>query len=252
MNYRENITSVVYKRFMFSAKDNFLTAAAELSADINYFIQVPNNINECLNKFYTLLVDLKKREEEIWNMIYHRTRSEINSFINNYEFEHAVLNNLNEQDLHHFFDLYDQFASEKKIRKTETSRLKAYNKHGILAVSYIKQNNRFICVNFYRVTEQRASNIHSFRPTETVHAGISNSIIGKAHRALHWLDIKEFKKSGVHYYDFCGWYEGTDNKELLNINSFKEQFTTHKVLEYNGVIYKNRLLKFVKNILGNG
>jgi hypothetical protein len=58
----------------------------------------------------------------------------------------------------------------------------------------------------------------------------------------------EFRKAGVNYYDFCGWYAGKDNEDLLNINAFKEQFTRNKIKEYSGVIYKNPLLKILKRI----
>jgi hypothetical protein len=58
----------------------------------------------------------------------------------------------------------------------------------------------------------------------------------------------EFKKAGVNYYDFCGWYAGKDDKDLLNINTFKEQFTRNIIKEYSGVIYRNPLLKTMKSI----
>jgi hypothetical protein len=58
----------------------------------------------------------------------------------------------------------------------------------------------------------------------------------------------EFKKAGVKVYDFCGWYSGKNDKTLLNINKFKEQFTNYKVKEYSGVIYGNKLLKIIKQL----
>lgn len=237
-----------YKRLLFSVNDNFLSKDVKLDADINYCIQVPENINNSLNEFYTLLVDLAQPIDAIWENIYHRTRSEISSFLNNQQFEHTLLTNPSDQELDQFILLFNDFAKHKNIRKAETFRLKAFQQNKILSISYIKQNNNFICINFYRLTKQRATNLSSFHLKHLYEKDYSASHFGRVHRALHWLDIKEFKTIGADHYDFCGWYNGTENEELLNINKFKEQFTQNKVKEYSGVIYKNKLLAFLKKI----
>lgn len=135
----------------------------------------------------------------------------------------------------------------KKIRKAEKFRLNAYNTAGILAISYIQQNDHLLCVNFYRLTQQRATNLYSFS-THNI-KNVSASHLGRAHRALHWLDILAFKEEGANYYDFCGLYTGTTDQALLNVNAFKEQFTKNRVMEYSGVIYKNLLLRLILKLL---
>ncbi len=237
-----------YRRLLFSVNDNFLSKDVKLDADINYCIQVPENINNSLHEFYTLLVDLALPLDTIWENIYHRTRTEITSFLSNQQFEHKVLNDPSEKELDEFILFFNGFAKEKNIRKAEVFRLKAFRKNKILSISYIKQNNNFICINFYRLTKQRATNLSSFHLKHLYEKDHSASHFGRAHRALHWLDIKEFKTIGAEHYDFCGWYNGTEDKDLLNINKFKEQFTQNKVKEYSGVIYKNKLLSFLKKL----
>ncbi len=243
-----NLTKVLYKRLWFTVNDSFLTSNCKLDSDINYFIQCPENINGKLNEFYTLLIDLKLPTEKIWSSIYYRTQSEISSFIENQTFEYNVIQTIPNTELNHFVTLFNRFANEKGIRKAEFFRLKAYNAAGILAISYIKQNNSFVCVNIYRVTQQRATNLYSFHVKQNTGDKMTASHLGRAHRALHWLDIKTFMKDGVDFYDFCGWYSGITDKSLLNINKFKEQFTSYKIKEYSGVIYKNKLLKLLKKL----
>jgi hypothetical protein len=240
--------SVSYKRFLFSCTDNFLVGESKLNADINYFIQCSANIGGALNEFHTLLIPLSLEENAIWQGVSHRTRTEIKSFISNQHYEHSILLNLPDDELNRFINLFNAFASSKKIRKAETERLKAYNTAGIFAVSFIRQMDDFICINFYRVTRERASNIHSFRVTTSTHKH-SHSHVGRAHRALHWLDIQAFKSAGCEVYDFCGWYPGQEDKQLLGINKFKEQFTSYKVIEYSGVVYNHKLLKFILKLL---
>ncbi|WP_317899516.1 hypothetical protein [Aurantibacillus circumpalustris] len=201
-----------------------------------------------MNEFYTLLIDLSQSIEKIKEGIYHRTLTEISSFLKNQNFEHKILFNLTGKELSAFIQLFNQFAKEKKIRSAESYRLKTYNKYGILAVSFIRQKDKFLCVNFYRVTSERAVNISSFTPKN---AEFNATHIGRAHRALHWLDILEFRNSGVKYYDFCGWYSGQTDKALLNVNKFKEQFTNFKIKEYTGVVYLNPTLRFLKKMIGS-
>jgi hypothetical protein len=248
VNEIKDISSVKYSRFLFSAKDNFLTGDSNLECAINYFIQVPLNINDKLYEFHTLLIDLNKTEKDIWDAIYHRTQTEINSFIKNTDYTHELITDLSPENLKTFIRYYNNFAQAKKIRRAEKQRLAAYNKASLLFVSYIKYKKDFVCINFYRVNTNRAANIHSFSFHDSSTDQLSKSFLGKARRALHWLDILEFKKMNVRYYDFCGWYNGNDNPELLNINHFKEQFTSSKIVEYSGVIYKNPLLNILKKI----
>ncbi len=238
---------VKYKRLCFTVNDCFTSSEGKADADINYFIQSPVNIGNSLNEFYTLLIDLYHTKETIWDGIYHRTRAEISSFMNHQHFEHKILMNLPDKELKNYINLFNVFASRKNIRKAEAFRLKAYNAHGILAVSYIKQDSQYVCINFYRLTKQRATNLYSFT-FKHVSSSFNNSHFGRAHRTLHWLDILEFKKQAVKSYDFCGWYNGNSDQELLNINKFKEQFTTYKVKEYSGVIYNNIVLRFLKKL----
>ena len=241
----KNLTHIRYRRLFFSVNDNFLNATPHLDADINYCIQCPENIHNALSEFHTLLIDLTQSVETIRENIYHRTLSEINSFLSNQTFEYRLLQTLTEQELDRFIQLFNTFAAAKKIRKMEGFRLKAYLRSGILRVSYIQQQNQLLCINIYRLTSERATNLYSFSPLNSPTYALTHTQLGRAHRALHWLDILEFKKEQVRYYDFCGWYTGSTEQSLLNINKFKEQFTKNKVIEYTGVIYKNKFLSFL-------
>ena len=241
----KDLRHIKYKRLFFSVNECFLTEEVDLNADINYFIQCPKNVGGSLTEFFTLLIDLSRPVETIRADIYHRTLSEINSFLVNQDFEHKIILDIREEELNQFIKLFNQFAGEKNIRKAEAFRLKAYRKNGILGVSYIKQNDKFLCVNLYRITKDRAANINSFT---VKNSGISASALGRAHRAIHWLDILAFKKMGASYYDFCGWYQGQADTSLLNVNKFKEQFTKNKIKEYTGVIYKNKALALLHKL----
>lgn len=245
----KNPKHIKYKRGIFSAGDAILSATAVGDSDIEYYIQSPENVEGKLEEFHTLLIDLGQSLEQIRSSIYHRTLSEINSFTGNQTFDHKILFPVDKTSLHRFIARFNRFAKEKKIRGAETERLKAYNAHGILAITYIQQEGQLLCVNIYRLTSERATNLHSFSLRPESKDKFNNSHLGRAHRALHWLDIQAFKEHGVLSYDFCGWYPGTEDQQLLNINAFKEQFTKQKVIEYTGVIYRNKFLNFISKLI---
>lgn len=244
----KNLTHIAYHRFLFRVNDYFLCQNGLADRAINYYIQCQDNVEGKLEPFYTLLVNLNHDKNKIWEAIQPGTKSEIASFVKNQSYEHRVQTNLSKTELLKFIKLFNQFAKHKNIRRAEKERLIAYHKHQILAISWIRQNNTFICINFYRLTRERATNLHSFHLKHALPAHYSQSHFGRAHRALHWLDIVTFKEAGVACYDFCGWYHGHEDKALLNINRFKEQFTGHKVKEFSGVIYKNKFLLFLKRL----
>ena len=50
-----SISEIHFRRFVFKAKDSFLTNELNTKASINYFIQCPINFRNQLNEFYTLL-----------------------------------------------------------------------------------------------------------------------------------------------------------------------------------------------------
>lgn len=244
-----NTNNVTYKRNFLTVCDTFLTEEIAEKKDINYYIQVPANHKNSLNEFHTLLIDLSQSSEEIWNKIYHRTQTEISSFQNNNTFDHQVFHSLSFNKLEYYLKLLEKFTTIRKIRGPETERLHAYNKEGLLFISELNSGTESYCINFYRVTSQRAVNLHSFTTQELMPHTQSNSFFGRAHRTLHWKDLIYFKENGVPVYDLGGWYHGKDDEALLHINQFKEQFGGEKVKEYSGVIYNNPFVKLIKNIL---
>lgn len=57
--------------------------------------------------------------------------------------------------------------------------------------------------------------------------------IGRANRLHHWSDMLRFRDEGFGIYDFGGWYSGTQNQALLQINRFKKSFGGELVRQYN-------------------
>lgn len=244
----KDLHQVEYRRFLFRVRDYFLCPGGKPGHAINYYIQCGSNEQGQLNEFHTLLINLSPAVENIFSDLQVAARTEITSFLRNQSFEHEILQNLSSSELKYYMNLFDNFAKFKGIRRAERSRLRAYNAAGILTISFIRQHNNYLCINFYRVTKERATNLHSFSLRHLLGEKYSQSHLGRAHRALHWLDLLAFKEAGARFYDFCGWYPGKSDKALLGINRFKEQFSSNRIKEYSGVIYTNKFLLFLKQL----
>jgi hypothetical protein len=87
---------------------------------------------------------------------------------------------------------------------------------------HFRRNER--AVLSYSVSAFRSSQDKAFR-----------QLTGRANRRLHWEDIVRLKSQGLAVLDLGGWYEGSQDQELLRINRFKEQFGGTIVEIYNSI-----------------
>jgi hypothetical protein len=75
------------------------------------------------------------------------------------------------------------------------------------------------------------------RPTHTAsifraRPGSERAFLGQANRWGFWEDMRRLRRDGIRTYDFGGWYPGTENEELLRVNSFKQGFGGQIVKTY--------------------
>ena len=63
--------------------------------------------------------------------------------------------------------------------------------------------------------------------------GERRSLIGRANRALHYLNMLNFKDRGITTYDLGGYALGTQDPELQEVNEFKDSFGGQLIEESN-------------------
>jgi hypothetical protein len=80
--------------------------------------------------------------------------------------------------------------------------------------------------------KQRVQQLISVSPPRTVLAPAVRTRTNRASCFLLWKSMLRLKEQGVHYFDFGGWYPGTEDIQLLGANAFKKSFGGQTVREF--------------------
>lgn len=221
--------------------------------DVLYYRQLsnPNRGNLC-SDFHTIILDLTKEQNELWECIGKNTKYKIRRS----EKEQTVYEfwNTNNFDiLKEFSDFYDEFALQKGLPKLNRSRLINFMNAGSLVLSWSKSRDSVPLVwHAYYYSKTCSFLLYTaslFRSsTDTYY----RNMLGRANRYHHWQDILRFKELGISVYDFGGWYAGNKDQEKININKFKEEFGGEIVRNFNcaqGITMKGKLYLRLREIL---
>jgi lipid II:glycine glycyltransferase (peptidoglycan interpeptide bridge formation enzyme) len=192
-----------------------------------------------LEKLYTLLLDLEKNENELFNAIKKNTRYEIKRAKDKDNIECKTFLDTNEKDmnkLHQYIDFFNDFADSKGRSHITFSELSQFYNEGTLCIRYAFINNDILTMHAYIVSDNTARLYQSsslFRKSDDINY---RNLIARANRLLHWEDILYFKNKGILIYDLGGWYGGNTLTEQLSINIFKESFGGQKKEEYSFIL----------------
>lgn len=192
----------------------------------------------------TILIDLARDEDELFGAIKKDSRNEIRRAIK--DGVHCQLLDAGSSAVRMmFYDFYDDFVRDRKLNPLDRVRLDvmAANDRLVLTEARDAQGGRCV-VHAYLRHAARARLLFSVSDLPRVTHKAQRNLIGRANRLLHWEDMQQFRRKGVRFYDFGGWYAGEENQELLRINRFKEEFGGETVIEYNairGVSWRGKL-----------
>jgi hypothetical protein len=216
----------------------FDEAPASGGVDVLYFRQrtTPVPGAQC-SVFHTLLIDLSVDSEEIWRRFSKTAQYKIRRAG---ERDSVAYESWNGSEaigtLTRFCASYDRFAMKKGLDCADREYLRVLANVGALDISRVtdKDGKELVWHVHYR-DRARAVLLHSFSSfREYEDSGLRN-LIGRANRLHHWRDMLRYKEEGIRTYDFGGWYEGSSDREKLQINSFKEEFGGTVVKNHNCV-----------------
>jgi hypothetical protein len=227
------------------------------NVDVIYYIHRSQPIPGIkYQEFYTILIDLTKEQNELWQDISKndqykiRRAGERDNLI--YEFWYGQ--QINDEILENFVNFYDKFANIKGLSDAKMSRLKSHAASGILDISHIKsENGEPLVWHVHYHDYNRAFLLHSASMVSEQDSNY-NSLLGRANRYHHWQDMLRFKDSGAKIYDFGGWYAGKTDQKKLGINKFKEKFGGEIVKNFNykcGQTWKGMVYLGLQKLLAN-
>jgi lipid II:glycine glycyltransferase (peptidoglycan interpeptide bridge formation enzyme) len=197
-------------------------------------------------ELWTLLIDLEKTEDELFSHIRKNTRYEINRARNKDNIESAALLKKGEKDeekLKQYIDFFNAFAESKHRSHIDFSDLEQFYNSGTLCARFARSIHSAsaggdpLTMHAYVISDSTARLHQSSSLFRNSEDSEYKNLIGRANRLLHWEDMLYFKKEGVRWYDFGGWYGGAPTsqnyREQLLIDQFKESFGAEKKREYS-------------------
>ncbi len=184
------------------------------------------------DSFHTITIDLTQTQDQISAAIDKDTRYEIRRAEKSDHLSFQFFNQPLEY-LEEFCSFYNDFASAKGLQQIGLARLAQMTNAGHFVLSRVIADQRPLVWHAYYCVAGRARLLYSASQFRGKDSGL-RSLIGRANRYLHWRDILEFKMAGYRIYDLGGWNpDGAGDVEKQRINSFKEAFGGHRVVEYN-------------------
>jgi lipid II:glycine glycyltransferase (peptidoglycan interpeptide bridge formation enzyme) len=186
---------------------------------------------------FTHLIDLQLTEEQLFSQFSETVRYEIRRARDRDGIKVAINSSPKEEDVRAFINYYSDFAKKKGLGELNENSLIQLNRLKLLVLtSALNSNNEILTFHSYFADKNssRALLLHS---VSVYLVGASNKIrncIGGANRYLHFADMLYFKNIGIYSYDFGGYYIGTTDKDLLDINKFKGMFGGALSVFYSG------------------
>lgn len=182
----------------------------------------------------TRLIDLTQDPDPIFSTFTKGTRYEINRARERDGIKTNLLHASIGSPLEEFMDYYDRFAASKGVPAIRRDQVQALAAAGKIAMSTARgADESILAAHAYIITPFRARLTHSASLFRAEDDSAVRAQIGRANRFLHWNDLISFQAMGVESYDFGGWYEGSRNSALLQINAFKQEFGGLVVKEWN-------------------
>ncbi|EDL65261.1 peptidoglycan bridge formation glycyltransferase FemA/FemB family protein [Bacillus sp. SG-1] len=223
---------IKYKRSIFhfteTYSDGYPPQVGDTDVHLNSFLITDPLVDQVDNKerftfhklFRTLVINLEKDDEEIFDEIGKSTRYKIKR-AEREGVEYSEINNPSDKEIQTFTETFNQFAKKKKIQPCNPKKLKACRDKNAFIITMAKVEEDILCFHGYTFDGQRAIMLYSasFRDS---HDAAQKNLIGRANRFLHWQSILSFKAKGGKWYDFCGLSLNENGHQ--GINKFKKGF----------------------------
>jgi hypothetical protein len=178
-------------------------------------------------EFWTLEVDLRREDKEIFSAFDKGARYEIRRAASKDDIEYLFepLQRWGEQ-AEQFVKFYGDFSSVHAAAPLNVPRFRAYVESGSLRISSIRSRlHGTLVMHCYLVLSDRARLLFSASKPRRGASSVESSLIGRANRFCHWRDIQEFQHLGCERYDFGGWAPQSGGTSALDgIHRFKKEF----------------------------
>ena len=177
---------------------------------------------------HTKFISLAGTEDDIFDQIGKNTKPKIKQALAEGGLRFQMIEQASEVR-----DLYNEFARGKGRPPLEERTFRAYWPK-MLATKMSLDSDPLV-MHAFLVDEglKRANHLYSASLFRSTDDSERRARIGRANRALHYLNMLSFKDRGITTYDLGGYALGTQDPELQQINEFKDSFGGQLVEESN-------------------
>jgi hypothetical protein len=226
---------IVYQsRFLTRGEVWFDDQPARPGVDWLLYNQCPQAVPGSKSKyFHSYIVDLVGSPDDLFGAISSETAYKIRRARDK---DHVTCEFSEKGDpavLDAFEAMHNRFAIGKGLSPMDRRRLNSLAAAGVLVLTIAKdvEGNPLVYHAHYR-GENRITLLFSVSCFRDLASSAARNAIGRANRFLTWTEMLRSKEQGLKYFDFGGWYPGTADQSLLQINAFKKGFGGRVVREY--------------------
>jgi len=185
----------------------------------------------------TLLLDLSRPEEDLFQAIEKKTRNQIRRSETKDGTRCRLLTapEITDTYLAILAERYRGFSQAKGIGPMNLQRLRQFRSAGMLFIGQADaEGGEPLAWHVYLAAHGRARLLYSLARFRDCEDSQFQNRVGRANRHLHWEDLRALKALGMATYDFGGFYLGQTDEAKLRINQFKLEFHGVQATEYNG------------------
>lgn len=220
-------------------------SAVRTNTSILFFVQARTPLVG-LHPFKTQVIDLTQPLATLKGSLSKNTRYKINRA----EREQCtpwIVESPSAEELHHFADFYDTFATQKKLSLANREKLSALADCNSLIITTVT-NERAELMSAHAYIRDHESNrvrlLYSCSHFRALTDSEARNAVGRANRYLHWHEIETLRERGMLSYDLGGLPIDDSDPVKNDIAAFKREFGGVEVIEYTGCIPQNLLGRF--------
>jgi hypothetical protein len=131
-------------------------------------------------------------------------------------------------------EMWNQFAVAQRTPLLERVWLNQMREAGSLdLVAARDPAGKVLAYHLVFLTAKRARQLIAISAHKAVPDIAWRGAVSRANSLIHWHNFLAFRRCGIRYFDFGGWYPGTTDIRLLGMNAFKQGFGGEVIRDYD-------------------
>jgi hypothetical protein len=239
--------SIVRSKYGIPINEVFFCAdplTVEGDAPIQFFVQARTPVDG-FDQFKTPIINLKSDSGVLFSSLSSSTRYKIRR-AEREGYIPSIAGEPTDADIQTFCGFFDPFAASKNLSPANRAKLKALRRKSNLILSSVHdKTGQPVAMHAYVADNEleRARLLYSASHFRTSSNSEERNAIGRANRLLHWHEIETLGRAGYSTYDLGGIPIKDSDPEKNAIARFKNEFGGTHLIEFNGIVCRNSLLR---------